>query len=280
MASQSAEADRTVVLLSGNSGVGAALLDFYLADGAQVIATHRAPDALATYDDDPRVETLRLDLNDPASLAAAGDALADRPWDLFVAANGTMEPIGPALEVDAHAWRASIAANALAPVELLQRMRPAARENAAVAFMAGGGTNNPFTNYSSYCLSKILLIKLCELLDDEEPDLKTFIIGPGYVKTPIHDQTLRAGARAGANREKTLAFLDGGDGTPLRDVYDCIEWCAAQPRDVIGGRNVSVVHDPWRDGGAALAAALRADPDMFKLRRAGNAAARALRGDA
>ena len=30
-------------------------------------------------------------------------------------------------------------------------------------YSAGGGTNNPFTNYSAYCVSKIALIKMCEL---------------------------------------------------------------------------------------------------------------------
>ena len=138
-----------------------------------------------------------------------------------------------------------------------------------VAFFAGGGTNNPFRNYSAYCLSKILLIKMCELLDDEAGDLKTYILGPGYVRTKIHDETLRAAGQAGDNMEKTRRFLES-DGTPMDDIFDCLEWCVAQDRSVVGGRNFSVVHDPWRNGGAALAESLANDPDKFKLRRRGN----------
>jgi len=80
---------------------------------------------------------------------------------------------------------------------------------------------------------------------------------------------VRAGNRAGANLDKTRDFL-ATDGTPMGDIYDCIEWGVAQDRAVIGGRNISVVHDPWRNGGQALAAALAADDNLYKLRRAGN----------
>ena len=51
--------------------------------------------------------------------------------------------------------------------------------------MAGGGTNNPFTNYSAYCVSKIALIKMCELIDDEYKNLNVFIIGPGLLKPKL-----------------------------------------------------------------------------------------------
>ena len=113
---------------------------------------------------------------------------------------------------------------------------------------------------------KIILIKMCELLDDEIPTLKTFILGPGYVRTKIHEETLRAGDSAGENRQKTLDFLET-EGTSMDDIFDCIQWCVDQDREIIGGRNVSVVHDPWRNGGKELASALTKDTNLYKLRR-------------
>ena len=140
-----------------------------------------------------------------------------------------------------------------------------------VVFFAGGGTNNPFTNYSAYCVSKILLIKMCELLDDENTDLNVFIVGPGWVRTKIHDQTLDNPKGAGNSYERTLEFLESeGSGTSYEDIYDCINWCIAKGRDVAGGRNFSVVYDTWRQGGEQLAEQLRGDSDKFKLRRFGN----------
>jgi NAD(P)-dependent dehydrogenase (short-subunit alcohol dehydrogenase family) len=132
--------------------------------------------------------------------------------------------------------------------------------------LAGGGTNNPMTNYSAYCAAKIALIKMCELIDDEEAGINAFIIGPGFVRTRIHEETLRAGAAAGAGLDKTRAFL-ATPGSSHDHIYSHMTWCIAQGRAVAGGRNFSTVHDPWRGGGAALAADLKLDPDAFRLRR-------------
>jgi NAD(P)-dependent dehydrogenase (short-subunit alcohol dehydrogenase family) len=265
--------NRTVIILSASSDIGEALAVRYLAAGATVVGTYRSADAVKAFASHPRAHLFRLDLNEPQNFAQFSDTLRQRglSWDLFIASNGTMEPIGPFLEVDGAAWQSTICANALLPCRLLQSIYPLRRagRTCTAVFFAGGGTNNAFRNYSAYCISKILLIKMCELLDDEAEDLKSFILGPGYVRTKIHGETLRAGKHAGANLDKTRAFLTT-DGTSMDDIYDCIEWGVAQERAVIGGRNISVVHDPWRNGGQALASALAADADMYKLRRAGN----------
>ncbi|MEQ9560278.1 MAG: SDR family NAD(P)-dependent oxidoreductase [Rhodospirillales bacterium] len=265
--------NRTIFILSASSGIGQALMERYLAAGDTVIGTCRMAGALDAFADHPRAITLELDLNDPDMLNTAAATFAERglAWDVFIACNGTMEPIGPFMTLDGADWQQTICTNALLPCRLLQALYPHRRADgvATAVFMAGGGTNNPFTNYSAYCLSKIILIKMCELLDDEAPDLKTFIVGPGYVRTKIHDETLRAGVRAGVNLDKTKAFL-AGDGTPLDDIFDCIEWGTAQPRAAIGGRNISVVHDSWRADPEGLSQRLQDDGDMFKLRRQGN----------
>ena len=76
---------------------------------------------------------------------------------------------------------------------------------------------------------------------------------------------------AGESYQKVKEFLDSGEqGTSKESIYDCINWCIAQGRDVVGGRNFSTVHDPWNDGGKRLIDQLREDSDKFKLRRSGN----------
>lgn len=265
--------ERTVFILGASSDIGIDLMDRYLAKGCVVIGTYRSIGGLSRFQRHPDAHLVHLDLDDDSSFSAAIDLMASKQltWDLFIAANGTMEPIGPFMSIDGLAWERSIGSNALAPCRLLQALYPYRHPGKIndVAFFAGGGTNNPFTNYSAYCLSKILLIKMCELLDDEVPDLKTFILGPGYIRTKIHRETQRAGALAGANLAKTMDFLKG-DGTPLEDVFACIEWCVAQPREIAGGRNFSVVHDPWKSDPHRLAAELAADGGRYKLRRQSN----------
>ena len=78
---------------------------------------------------------------------------------------------------------------------------------ANINFMAGGGTNSAFKFYSAYCISKIALIKMCELIDAEDPKIKIQILGPGFVKTKTHLETIKAGNRAG-NNYKIIEFLE------------------------------------------------------------------------
>ena len=56
----------------------------------------------------------------------------------------------------------------------------------------------------------------------------------------------------------------------IEDIFGCIEWAFEAGRAATGGRNFSVVHDGWRDGGAPLIARLEADTNIYKLRRHGN----------
>lgn len=265
-------AKQTAFILGGSADIGVALIERYLAAGWQVAATYRRPGSLDRFAADPAFRAFPLDLDRPDTFETAATAFAATGWrwNLFVAATGDLAPVGPFLELDGAEWQAAIDRNAFLPCRVLQRMHALrdAGPVASAAFFAGGGTNNPFRNYSAYAVSKLALIKMCELLDDEIPDLKAFILGPGYVASKLHEATLAAGPKAGDNLRKTKDFM-GTPGTSMDDVFACLEWCRAQDRAVIGGRNVSVVHDPWRDGGAALSAALRADRDLFKLRRKG-----------
>jgi NAD(P)-dependent dehydrogenase (short-subunit alcohol dehydrogenase family) len=262
--------DRTAFVLGASADIGLALSRRLLDDGWRVVGAARDGGRLAALAGREGFHALTCDLADRASIAAMIEDFAalGLGWDLLVSAAGTMEPIGPFFELDFDAWERSVTVNAMAQLRVLHGLwRFRAGEPADVMLMAGGGTNNPFTNYSAYCVSKIALIKMCELLDDEEPALNIFIIGPGFVRTRIHDETIAAGARAGAGLDKTRAFL-GGEGTPMDDIYAHMRWCMDQGRGVCGGRNFSTVHDAWRDGGRALSKALRNDPSAFRLRRA------------
>lgn len=262
--------DRTAFVLSATADIGRGLCERLLADGWNVAGTGRTPERVKTLLQHPRFAFLPCDLEDKASIDAAVAAFADMglSWDLFVSSAGTMEPIGPFFDLDFDAWERSIQVNSTAQLRVLHGLWRLRRRDRVVdaMLMAGGGTNNPFPNYSAYCASKIMLIKMCELLDDEAGELNIFIIGPGYVRTRIHEETLRAGAAAGSGLEKTRRFLQE-PGTPLDDIYAHMRWCMDQGRSVSGGRNFSTVHDAWRGGGLELIEGLRDDADGFRLRR-------------
>lgn len=260
-----------VLVISASSDIGAYLSRHFLRAGAEVAGTYRS--------ESPALDGLRklgvrlfpVDIMDTARVSAFAEALdkSGFAWNVLISAAGTLEPIGKFFGVDFDAWQDGFAANSIAQLRVLHavhRIRDGAGP-CKVIFFAGGGTNGPFDNYSAYCAGKLVLLKMTELLDSEFPDLQVSIIGTGWVNTKIHKQTLEAGNAAGANLDRTREFLDAeGAGSSLDAVAECVEWCLSAPRSAVGGRNFSLVHDPWRS--AKFIEELVANPNRNKLRRA------------
>lgn len=250
---------KRVFILSVSSDIGHALALAYLIDGYEVIGTYRNRELVADLSQQDRMQLLYCDIASRESIKQMIIAYGDiaKPWDIFISCVGTLEPIGPFFSQDFNAWEKSVVTNSLAQLRVLHELRPYWRQGQLchAAFFAGGGTNNSLPNYSSYASSKVFLIKMCELLDSENPDLNVFIVGPGFLQTKIH-------------RSHKLDFLNLKKGNAsFKDIYDCINWCIAQGKEVAGGRNFSVVHDNWRNGGKLLKEQLLKDQNKFRLRR-------------
>jgi len=267
---------KTVFLLGLSSDIGRELAIRYARNGFFVIGTCRDTKQICRFNDIDGIYPIPCDLSNEQSIMSSIETYSslNKPWDIFISSIGTMNPIGKFMDISFSDWEQSIGINALKQLSFLHALYPYRMKDSMshAAFFAGGGTNNPFTNYSAYCVSKIFLIKMCELLDDEIPDMNPFIIGPGFVRTKIHDETLSQIHAAGANYEKTQMFLHSDEpGTTHDEIYDCINWCIKQGKPVVGGRNISLVHDPWRENrGEILKSQLITDIDKYKLRRSGN----------
>jgi NAD(P)-dependent dehydrogenase (short-subunit alcohol dehydrogenase family) len=263
--------NKTAIVLGVTANIGGGLCERLLVDGWRVAGIGRDLERLRMLQGIPGLSLHRCDIESADSVRTLQEEMSEAglKWDFFLSCVGTMEPIGKFFELDFEIWAHSIAVNFTAQLRVLHGLWPLrqAEKNVDIMLLAGGGTNNPVTNYSAYCVSKIALIKMCELLDDEEHSANIFILGPGYVNTRIHEETLRAGPKAaGSGYLKTLNFLEG-PGTSIDEIYQHMCWCMGQGRDIAGGRNFSTVHDPWRCGGADLAKSLRKSKDAFRLRR-------------
>lgn len=242
-----------VFILSVSSDIGHALALEYLKDGYEVTGTYRRSELIA---DLRGITLIHCDITSKESTRLMIETFAafKSPWDIFISSVGTLER-GSFFSADFDVWEEAVTVNSLAQLRVLRELWPYRRQGQLchAAFFAGGGTNSSFPNYSSYAASKVFLIKMCELLDDENQDLNVFIVGPGFIPTKIHkniDDFL------GTGRQKTS----------YRDVYYCINWCIAKGKNIAGGRNFSVVHDPWRKD-TQLVEQLQRDKNKFKLRR-------------
>ncbi len=229
---------KNVVILGSNSDIGKELAARFKRDGWGIYSYYR----------------------DHGNFPAAG-------WDLIVCCIGVLNPIGNFFQTDQKEWESGVDANTLLPLRLIRMLWRMRRPGASVCFFSGAGTSNSAKTYSAYSASKMMLYKMTELLDDEEPDTKFFILGPGMVRTKIQQQTLAAGDKA-ANFERVSKFMTDGDqlhgtGTSHDRIYDCLNWCLTLPKETIGGRNI-YVPDAF---GPDLKQKLSENPRYYKLRR-------------
>lgn len=263
--------NRHAIILGVTSDIGLNISERLLAEGWLVTGLGRDPERGSRLSGHPdfaaKFQFVSCDLGSKQSISDAVKRVTSE-WSLFVSCAGTMRPIGPFFETDFDHWEQSLQVNASAQLRVLHGIWQHRTLEPDVMFLAGGGTNNPFPNYSAYCVSKIALIKMCELIHDENPETNIFIIGPGYMRTRIHEETLDAGQMAGDALSNTEEFLRSGElGTTHDELYQHMKWCMENGRHVAGGRNFSTVHDGWRAGGRQLAENLNGHKDAFRLRR-------------
>jgi len=263
---------KTVFILGLCSDIGLELAKRYSEKGYTVIGTCRDSTKIHEFYEINQIHPIPCDISDDMSISSAiiSYSKLHRSWDIFISSVGTMNPIGKFVDVPFSEWENSIKINSIKQLSFLHAIYPYRRKESMchVAFFAGGGTNGPFPNYSAYCASKIFLIKMCELLDDEISDINPFIIGPGWVRTKMHGQTLISGQNAGNNYSRTVDFLESSEsGTSFEDIFNCINWCIKQGKHTVGGRNFSVVHDAWANNDEQLIQQLSRDSGKFKLRR-------------
>lgn len=262
------------IVISASSDIGTAMCRRWLSLDWQVAGTFRTKSRAVLDLCRAGVELAECDLADNSSVKSACERLRTwmSNWDVLVFCPGTLDPVGPFIDCDMDEWELSFKVNFTAQLRVLRSLLPARDQRnplgACVLFFAGGGTNSAPERYSAYTVSKIALIKMTELLDAEVPDTRFVIVGPGWVDTKIHIQTLNAGERAGASCERTLQMLRGDGLTQMDRVLDCCDWVIKSGRETVGGRNFSVVHDEW--GTIELSSHLAQNRDWFKLRRYGN----------
>jgi NAD(P)-dependent dehydrogenase (short-subunit alcohol dehydrogenase family) len=260
------------LIVGVGSDIGKAIALDWIERGIEVVGTYRRRSSLDERLTNKLSSCFFCDVSDLQSIGQliSTITLQTLHWNYLVICTGTMEPMGRFQGVSIDSWCKSIEVNLLATMRLIHGLLPM-RQNTGdklplVILFAGGGTNSAPTKVSSYTLSKIALIKAVELLDAEIPDTKFTIIGPGWVKTKIHQETLRAYESVSEAARETERRLRENDFVPMDRVIQCISWLMSADRNIIGGRNFSVAHDKWFD--AAFTQQLAADRTIYKLRRA------------
>lgn len=262
------------VIFSISSDFGIALANNWLENGHVVIGTYRNYSERLKELELKGAILIKCDLSSNSEIdKACINICNNHEWDVLCIAPATLEPVGEFIKTSFDEWEKSVNLNFISQMRIIYNLIPSRKRDSIngpiIILFAGGGTNSATKYYSAYTISKIAQIKMTELLDAEIPDTRFTIIGPGWVKTKIHDATISAGEKnAGEIYQKTLDIINNSNESSLEKVVECCNWVVSSSMEVVSGRNFSLVHDTW--GTESLNEKLKKDQNLYKLRRFGN----------
>lgn len=202
--------DKVVVVTGGNSGIGLAAAEAFVAEGAYVFITGRRQDALdaAVAKLGARVTAVRADVSRLADIDTLYDAVQQKHDHIDVvfanAGGGEFAPLGAITE--AH-FDSIFSSNVKGVVFTVQKALPLMRDGGSIVLMASITSIKGTPAFSVYSASKAAVRSFARnwILDLKDRHIRVNAISPGVTETPGVD-TLFGG---GQSAEEVKAQLAG-----------------------------------------------------------------------
>jgi 3-oxoacyl-[acyl-carrier protein] reductase len=272
-------ANRTAIITGASQGLGAAIAEHFLAEGANVVLCARNASELeaqgkrlaATHGSE-RVLAI------PANISVRGevDALFEaaqaryRRLDILVCNAGVHGPMGSIDSIDWDAWVQAIAINLTGSVYCARKAIAAFKPQryGKILMLSGGGATSPLPGISAYAASKAAIVRFAETLALEvrEWNIDVNAIAPGAMVTRLTDEMIDAGPeRVGASLHARMTKLKQEGGSPLALAASMCGYLASGDSDGLTGRLISAPWDPWPFSPAQRQEI--AESDIYALRR-------------
>jgi NAD(P)-dependent dehydrogenase (short-subunit alcohol dehydrogenase family) len=248
------------LVTGGSQGLGRAIVEHYLREGANVALCARNDRELAAAREElcrtfpaRKVLARRTDVSiEPEVNDLVAFALRELgSLQALVLNAGIYGPMGPTESVDLTKWRQAIDINlfgVLLPCRaVIPHFKSAGRGKIVV--LSGGGATNPLPNISAYAASKAAVVRLVETLAEElkAHHVDVNAIAPGALATRLVDEVLAAGPEkvGAAFYEKNRQWKEKG-ATSLDLGASLAVYLASAESDGITGRLISAQWDPWQ----------------------------------
>jgi NAD(P)-dependent dehydrogenase (short-subunit alcohol dehydrogenase family) len=270
---------REALITGASQGLGAAIAQSFLDEGASIFICARDPAILERSraelaercDKGQEVAAAPADVSDPESVERLVGLATERFPNLSVVVNnaGVYGPKGAIWDVQWCEWVRAIEINLFGSVLVCRALVPHLRRrgHGKIIQLSGGGATSPLPGLSAYAASKAAIIRFVETLALElrNDRIDVNAIAPGAMNTRLLDEVIDAGpARVGeAFYQRALEQRKSG-GTPLRRGGELAVWLASPASDGISGKLLSAVWDPYRELPQHRG---DLDSDVFTLRR-------------
>lgn len=250
---------RTAIITGSSQGLGAAIAEHFLSEGANVVLCGRNAqdlaaqrERLAATHDAARVLAQPADVSSRSDVDALFEAAQSRFGRLSILVNnaGVYGPMGSIDTVDWDAWVEAIAINLTGNVYCARKAVEAFKPHryGKILMLSGGGATSPLPGISAYAASKAAIVRFTETLalEAREWNIDVNAIAPGALMTRLTDQLIAAGPeRVGAALHARMLKLKQDGGTPLSLGAALCGYLASADSDGLTGRLIAAPWDPW-----------------------------------
>jgi len=252
--------DRNALITGASQGLGKAIAEQFIREGANVLICAREKKALfATRDEleklaarGQQVLATPCDVSSEGEVAAMTELALKEFRFVHVLVNnaGIYGPMGPTESVSWKEWPRSIEINLYGVLLPTRALIPHFKKAGAgkVIILSGGGATNPLPNISSYAAAKAAVVRVMETLAEELKPFRVDVnaVAPGALNTRFLDEVLAGGKETvgEAFYAKALKQKESG-GVPLEKGARLCVYLASSQSDGITGKLISAQWDPW-----------------------------------
>jgi NAD(P)-dependent dehydrogenase (short-subunit alcohol dehydrogenase family) len=183
---------RTALITGASRGLGLAVARALASRGWRLIIDARGADALeaARAELAARTEVIALagDVSDPRhrrALSAAVPAGAGIDAVINNASTLGVSPLPAVLDYPLEGLEAVFNTNAIAPLALVQEMRPYLLPGARIVNVSSDAAVEGYEGWGGYGASKAALEQISRVLAAENPDLRVYSVDPGDMRTQM-----------------------------------------------------------------------------------------------
>jgi 3-oxoacyl-[acyl-carrier protein] reductase len=253
-------AGRNAIITGASQGLGKAIAEQFIREGANVLLCARSEtDLTATRDELAKLSPERKVLARVCDVSNETDVNALVAFaqcelgtiQILVCNAGVYGPMDSIETIDLAEWRRAMDINLYGVLLPCRALIPQFKKAGygKIVVLSGGGATNPLPNISAYAASKAAAVRLAETIAEElrEFHIDVNAVAPGALKTRLVDQVLAAGPEkvGAAFFAKNKKWSEEG-ATPLELGASLCVYLASKESDGITGKLLSAQWDPWR----------------------------------